>query len=161
GHHRGAFITDPDNAGNHVLKLTAGGRALMNHNHVESTFVNNTPLVNGQLYEVSYRARWLAGSPQLNSRAYFSKLAQTTILPIPARLGTPAAPNSQQIPNAGPTLTGLTHSPTVPDANQATTISVLAKDPQGVSAATLFYRVNPASVFASVPMTLRPDGRWA
>src|SRR5204863_1790118 len=102
GHHRGEFVPDPDNPANHVLKLSAEDRAVMNHNHVETTFLNNTPLVNGQLYEVSYRGRWVAGSPQVNTRAYFSKLARTTLLPLPARTGTPAAPNSRQVTNAGP-----------------------------------------------------------
>ncbi|HXJ76123.1 MAG TPA: lamin tail domain-containing protein, partial [Candidatus Dormibacteraeota bacterium] len=161
GTHSGEFVTDPDNAANHVLKITAGGRALMNHNHIESTFVNNTALVDNQVYEVSYRARWLAGSPQLSSRAYFSKLARVTALPMPTRLGTPAAPNSRAIPNAGPTFAGLRHSPVMPDAGQPVTISVLAADPQGVAQVTLFYRVNPAAVFASTPMAQQPDGRWS
>jgi hypothetical protein len=48
----------------------------------------------------------------------------------------------------------------VPDANQPVTISVLASDPQGVSAATVYYRVNPALAFNSVPMVLQASGRW-
>jgi hypothetical protein len=160
GHHRGEFVPDPDNAGNQVLKLSAEDRAVMNHNHVETTFLNNTPLVNGQIYEVSYRARWVAGSPQVNTRAYFSKLAKTTLLNIPARLGTPGAPNSRRVGNAGPTFTGLQHAPVVPVANQPVTISVRASDPDVVASATLHYRVNPATTFIPEPMTLREDGAW-
>lgn len=160
GHHRGEFVTDPENAGNHVVKLTAGGRAVMNHNHVETTFLGNAPLLNGQLYEVSYRGRWVAGSPQVNTRAYFSKLARTTLLPIPARNGTPGAANSRRVDNTGPTFAGLQHSPVVPAANQAVTISVRANDPDGVASATLNYRVNPATAFTSVPMALLSNEVW-
>ena len=160
GHHRGEFVPDPDNSGNRVLKLTAGGRAVMNHNHVETTFANNTPLLNGQLYEVSYRGRWVAGSPQVNTRAYFSKLAKTTPLTMPARSGTPGARNSRFLANAGPILTDLQHSPIVPPANQNVTISVRATDPDGLQSLVLNYRINPATQFSTTPMALQPGGTW-
>lgn len=160
GHHRGEFVPDPDSAGNRVLKLSAGGRAVMNHNHVETTFVNNTALLNGQLYEVSYRGRWVAGSPQVSTRAYFGKLAKTAPLAMPARLGTPGAPNSRRVDNAGPTFTGLQHSPVVPPTNQPVTISVRANDPDGVASAMLSYRVNPATTFTNAPMALQTNGAW-
>jgi len=160
GHHRGEFVSDPDDAGNHVLKLSAGGRAVMNHNHVETTFLNNAPLLNGQIYEVSYRGRWVAGSPQVSTRAYFGKLAKTTVLAMPTRLGTPGAPNSRRVDNAGPTFTGLQHSPVVPPANQPVTISVRANDPDGVASAMLNYRVNPATTFTNISMTLQTNGAW-
>ncbi|HEU0008690.1 MAG TPA: lamin tail domain-containing protein, partial [Verrucomicrobiae bacterium] len=160
GHHRGEFVPDPDNAANQVLKLSAEDRAVMNHNHVETTFLNNAPLVDGQLYEVSFRGRWVAGSPQMSTRAYFAKLAKVTLLTMPARLGTPAAPNSRRVTNAGPSLAGLSHSPVVPPTNQPVTISVRANDPDGVASVTLSYRVNPASPFTSGPMTLQQDGSW-
>ncbi len=160
GNHQGEFIVDPANPANTVLKLSASGRAVMNHNHVETTFLGNAALVNGQIYEVSYRGRWVAGSPQVNTRGYFSKLARTTALAMPARSGTPGARNSRFRANAGPTFTGLQHAPIVPPANQAVTISVRAADPDGLASATLNYRVNPAPAFETAPMTLQPDGRW-
>lgn len=161
GHHRGQFVADPDAPANTVLRLTTEDRAVMNHNHVETTFVNNTPLTNNVEYEVSFRARWLAGSPQVNTRAYFSKLAKTTILSTPTRLGTPGGPNSRRTPNAGPTFTGLRHSPVMPAPDEPVTISVQARDAQGVSAATLFYRVNPSIEFTNVPMALGSDATWS
>ena len=44
GNHQGEFVPDPDNPGNTVLKVTASGRAVMNHNHVETTFLGNAAL---------------------------------------------------------------------------------------------------------------------
>jgi hypothetical protein len=160
GHHRGEFVPDPDNSGNRVLKLFAGGRTVMNHNHAETTFLNNAPLQNGQPYEVSYRARWVAGSPQVSTRAYFGKLAKSTTLAVPTRLGTPGAPNSRRVDNAGPTFAGLQHAPVVPPTNQPVTISVRASDPDGVASATLSYRVNPTPNFTPTPMTLQTNGAW-
>jgi hypothetical protein len=153
GHHRGELIQDPAAAGNHVLKLSAEDRAVMNHNHVETTLLGNAPLVNGQLYEVSYRGRWVAGSPQVNTRVYFSKLARTTALALPARAGTPGQANSRRVDNAGPTLSGLQHRPIIPSAKQPVTISARVTDPDGVGSVTLSYRVNPATAFSTVPMT--------
>ena len=161
GTHRGEFTADPDNAVNHVLKLSADDRAVMNHNHAETTLLNNAPIADGQTYEVSCRARWVAGSPQVNTRAYFGKLAKTTLLAVPARLGTPAAPNSRRVSNAGPTFSDLQHAPVLPSPDQPVTLSVRAADPDGVVSATLNYRVNPATTFAALPMTRQSDGAWA
>ena len=100
-HSASQIISEPGNAANHVLKVAASSPSRTSHNHIETTFVNNTPLSDGQAYEVSYRARWLAGSPQVNSVAYFQKLARTTLLAIPARHGTPGAANSRRVPTPG------------------------------------------------------------
>jgi len=130
-----------------------------NHNHAETTFVNNSPLTSGQ-HEVSLRARWLAGTNQLNVRAYYQKLAKTVELPIPSRLGTPGAPNSRALANEGPVLTDLQHDPPIPPANAPVTVSCRASDPDGVANATAYYRLNGAADFTAAPMTLA-DGRWS
>ena len=62
--------------------------------------------------------------------------------------------------NAGPTFSGLQHSPVVPSPNQPVTISVRASDPDGVASATVNYRVNPATAFTTLPMTLQATGAW-
>lgn len=161
GNHRHSqILTDPDSVANHVLRVSATSAARTSHNHIESSFAANTPVVDGDEYEVSYRARWLAGSPQVNTSAYMAKLARTTLLSLPSRHGTPGAVNSRHVSNAGPTFTELKHTPTIPLANQAVTISVSATDPDGVALATLAYRVNPGTSFTRLPMTLGADGAW-
>ena len=159
-HGNSQIITDPDNAANHVLKVSASAPPRTSHNHIESSFVGNTAVVDGQTYEVSYRARWLVGSPQVNTCAYMQRLAKTTILNLPCRHGTPGVVNSRRVANAGPTFTDLKHSPVIPQSSEAVTISVRASDPDGVSSATLKYRVNPAATFTSAPMTLQSNGAW-
>ena len=77
-----------------------------------------------------------------------------TLLPLPPRHGTPGSANSRRVPNTAPTFSDLKHSPIIPQANEAVTISVRASDPDGVASATLSYRVNPAVTFIE-------GARWA
>ena len=159
-HKESRIIVDPDNPANHVLLVAASAPSRTSHNHIESSFVANTPIADGQVYEVSYRGRWRAGSPQLNTSAYFSRLARTTLLNMPMRHGTPCQVNSRRVPNAGPTFSRLQHSPVIPKTNEIVNVTVRAEDPDGVGSVTLFYRVNPATTYTNVPMALQADGSW-
>ncbi len=160
GNHRSSsVIEEPGNAANHVLRLSASGPAETNHNHAESTFVSNRILSATATHEVSFRARWLGGTNQLNLRGYYQKIARTVELPIPARLGTPGAVNSRFLANAGPALTALTHSPAIPAPGAPVTVSLTAADPDGVASLTLRYRLNGATTFNQTPLT-ESAGRW-
>ena len=72
--------------------------------------------------------------------------------------GTPGGANSRGVANAGPSFDGLRHSPLVPSASQPVRVSVSAADPDGVSAATLFYSVSQGA-WQNVPMGPDGDGR--
>ena len=159
-HGSSGVMEETGTPGNHVLRLAATGPMETNHNHAESTFLNNTVLSTSATYEVSFRARWLAGTNQLNTRAYYQKLAKTWELPIPSRLGTPGAMNSRAVANAGPVLSALQHTPAIPAANTIVTVSLAATDPDGIGTATLFYRLNGATTFSTAPM-LSGQGRWS
>lgn len=152
-HGTSAIEPEPGNPGNHVLHIRSTGAFSWNHNHVETSYVGNTALVDGQTYTVSFRARWLSGNNQLNSRAYYSRLARTIELTMATRIGTPGAVNSRAVANLGPTLTGLAHSPVIPNAGAPVTVSATASDPDGVASLTLRYALNGSATFASVPMT--------
>ncbi len=152
-HGASAIEPEPGSPGNHVLHVRATGPFAWNHNHIESTFVGNTAIADGQTYRVSFRARWLSGTNQLNTRAYYSRLARTTELAIGTRLGTPGTVNSTAVANLGPTLSRLAHSPILPSAGQAVTVSVAASDPDDLGTLTLRYALNGSATFASVPMT--------
>lgn len=158
-HGSSRVIEDPATPGNHILHFAATGPTETNHNHAETTFVNNTALTSG-LHEISFRARWLSGTNQLNIRAYYQKLARTWELSIPSRLGTPGARNSRAVANAGPVVNDLLHTPAIPAANAPVTVSLAATDPDGVAAAALHYRLNGTSDFTTLPMS--PAGtRWS
>lgn len=161
GNHRGSqVVAEPGNPANRVLHIIASGPTETNHNHIESTFLGNAALLDGVAYEVSFRARWVRGSNQLNTRAYYQKLARSHELPIPARLGTPGAPNSRAVANAGPLLHQLSHWPAVPAPGQPVMVTVAAEDPDGVARVDLHYRVDGSSSFQQVPMTATGDS-WS
>lgn len=149
----------PDDPANAVLHIVATGPSDTRHNHLETTLSENHRLVDGQPYEVSYRARWVAGSNQLNTRCYYAKLTKTTELEVPRNLGTPGQPNSRLEGNIGPTYEELTQEPLLPTPEQATTVSVVADDPDGLGQFTLRYSVDGQD-FLGLPMQLA-DKRYS
>jgi hypothetical protein len=160
-HSRASRITDPFGTGN-VLRVDATDACEHMHNHCETMLqsggVEHT--INSALtYTISFRARWVSGSNLLNTRLYFDRMAHTTVLPVAPGGGTPGAPNTAFVANLGPTFTGLTHTPAVPAASQAATVSVMASDPDGMGAVTLFYSVNGAA-FTSVAMSNLGAGKY-
>ncbi|MES2569987.1 MAG: lamin tail domain-containing protein, partial [Verrucomicrobiota bacterium] len=158
-HGKSAVEAEPGNGANHVLHVRASGQFGFNHNHIESTFLNNTALVDGQTYEVTFRARWIAGTNQLNTRAYYSRLARTTQLALPARIGTPGTENARFTSNIGPTMSDLAHWPLIPSAGEPVSVSVVATDPDSVAGMTLRHAFNGSTNFTSTPMTLQGNGR--
>jgi hypothetical protein len=159
-HRTSRVIPEPGNPGNRVLHLIATGPQEHMHNHVVTTLAGGPSVVNGQTYELSFRARWLAGNSLLNTRLWFNRVARTTELLVPQVNGTPGARNSRYETNIGPTFSQLQHQPVVPAANAPVTVSVLAEDPQGVNGCQLFWSAN-GGPFSSTAMTRRSDGVYA
>ena len=161
GNHRHvSIIPDPDGGDNHVLQLRASGTTEHMHNHLETTLANGKSIQNGTEYKISFRVRWLSGSDLLNTRLYFNRLPKTTQLRKPTRFGTPGAPNSTLVANAGPTSWALSHSPVVPNQNEAVTVSMDVSDPDGVASLTLHFSVNGGD-FQQTDMASTGNGsRW-
>ena len=152
GTHRHATVVD--DGGNKVLRVDASGFTEHMHNHAETTLkdANGYVTINsGKMYEISFRARWLAGNNLLNSRLYFNRLARTTPLAVSRAGGTPGAVNSRALENLGPTYRQLSHAPAVPVGGQPATVSVRPSDPDGIASLTLLYSIN-GGVFNSTPM---------
>lgn len=143
GTHRQSRVEpEPGNPGNYVLHLIVTGPGEYQGNQVETTLTNNLVVTDGIEYEVSFRAKWLAGKSLLNSRLYFNRLARTVQLAVPALNGTPGAINSRFVPNLGPTFANLRHWPIVPEPLEPFTVRIEARDPDGVAAITLFHSEN-------------------
>lgn len=158
-HRTSAIIAEPGNAGNQVLRVTSTGGTDVLHNCIEITLTGNAAIVNGREYEISFRAKWRRGTNLLNTRLYWNRCAKVTRLSVPSDGGTPGAVNSQNLPNAGPAFSRLRHSPAVPLASQACTISVEANDPDTVTSALLFYSVGGGAA-QSLAMT-SAGGTWS
>ncbi len=134
------------------------------HNHAETTVKNGANYVslsNRNTYEISFRAKWISGSNQLNTRLWFNRAPETTRLPVVSENGSPGAENSRAEANVGPTFHEFQHGPVVPAANAPVTVSVAIDDPQGVASATLYYSA-AGGAWTSVPMTLdAATGKYA
>lgn len=162
-HRHATVVDDPGAPGNKVLHLQASGASEHMHNHAETTlkFGGSFVTINSSLsYQISYRARWLSGSNQLNTRLYFNRAARTTKLAAFQDGGTPGKVNSTRAANVGPTLSGLKHAPAVPAADEPATVFVTALDPDGVGGVTLHYAVN-GGAFATAAMSPLGGGRYS
>ena len=157
-HKLSRVVADPDGGGR-VLHLIATGQHDHTYNTASTTLVGNRVINPSKTYEISFRARWVSGSPQLNSRLYLNRATRTTVLAQPVGWGTPGAVNGRRLDNAGPAMTGLRHSPLVPAAGQPVRISVSAVDPDGVASARLWFSVGQGA-WRSEPMGGDGRGRF-
>ena len=141
-HNRSGVIDDPDSPGNRVLHVVATGPQEHMHNHIERTYLPGRTVLNNNSYQITFRARWLAGINLLNTRLYFNRVARTMALPTPQLNGTPGAQNSRYVANIGPTFSKFTHKPVIPAPGTPVTVSVTATDPDGVGPTTLWWSLN-------------------
>ncbi len=151
-------VPDLDDPTNTVLWLRASGAAEHMHNHLETTLLDGAQVQDGLTYGIRLRARWLAGSNQLNTRLYFNRLPRTTRLTRPARFGTPGQPNGFA-DALGPTFVDAGHAPAVPAAGEPVRVAAVAHDPDGVERLTLWWALDGAP-FAAVEMTPVGAGRF-
>ena len=150
---------NPEDPDNQVLRLIATGPTEHMSNHAETTLANNERIANGRTYEIRFRARWIAGCPQLHTRFYFNRCPYVTQIVVPTWVGTPGRINSCYQGNMGPTFCDLTHSPAVPSSGESVTVSVQADDPDGLDALTLWYRKDETA-WQSSSMSLDGEGRY-
>ena len=159
GTHSGRVVTDSENAGNRVLHVVASGPQQYVHDHAETTFAGNASVVSNATYDVSFRAKWLGGSRQLNTRLYFTRMSNTVQFAMPDNHGTPGAQNSTFVANLGPTYQDFGHGPVLPSTNEAVTVSVRADDPDGVANMTLWWMTERGG-WNTVAMTAGSGGRY-
>jgi regulation of enolase protein 1 (concanavalin A-like superfamily) len=114
--------------------------------------LNTNSLVAGQTATLRFKARWLHGWPEALLRLNGNWLEATAALPIPNNLGSPGGPNSQYVTNAGPAIYNVTHTPSLPAANQPVVVTANVHDSDGVQNLTLYYRLDPATTYTAVPM---------
>lgn len=160
-HKTSQVIDDPTAAGNKVLHLRASAATEHMHNHACTTLKAGATFVTinaAKNYRISFRAKWVRGSPRLHTRLYFNRLAQQTVLPRPATGGTPGAANRSRVANAGPAFEELRHEPMVPAAAQAASVFIRVTDPDGVASVELMTSINGAA-FTATPMHHSGGGR--
>lgn len=113
-------------------------------------------VVTGQPLRIQAKVRWLTGFPflMIGTRGYW--IATPGDLTAPSNLGTPGARNTACTTNSGPALFDVCQSPVCPAPSSNVVITCRVHDPDGVSAVSLKYRVDPSSVTNTIAM--RDDG---
>ncbi len=140
GTHAASHVIDDSNGDGRVLHLIADGAIEHTYNNASITFDDGKRISSTETYAISLRAKWLRGSPQLNTRLYLNRLARTHLLPIPDQLGTPGRENSRFTENLGPTFENWRISPLDPGTNEPIAFEVEAFDPHGIGEIRLWYQ---------------------
>lgn len=151
---RSSVVAGAGVGGGQALRLRASDKGEPDGNRVFLPF--SPRLAANSRATLSARVRWLRGHPEFLLRFKGGTLETLTRLDVPAALGTPGAPNSRAVANAGPGIREVTHRPLLPAANIPIRVSARLDDPDGIGAATLLWRAQPVTTFTSSPM--RDDG---
>ncbi len=136
----------------HSLHIRCSDRIWTGDNSCQVALLTNT-LGAGQTATLRFKARWLHGWPEALLRVNGNWLEAAGAMPVPSNLGTPGAPNSRYVTNAGPAIYSVTHLPTVPPAGSPVVVSAKVHDPDGVRAMDLYYRLDPSTSYSIVAMS--------
>ena len=163
GTHAKSFIENSGGfGGGRCLHIVASARGDTGANRIWTA--TTTPFANGQPGTLRAKVRFLRGHPELLLRIKGAWLEASTNHVATKRLGTPGAVNSATLAagnNAGPAIADVKHTPVLPTASQAVTVSALVNDPDGLSSLILNYRIDPATNYTAVPMTNNGAGYYS
>jgi hypothetical protein len=155
GDHYRSTLENSGYASGHSLHIRCSDRMWTGDNSCQMALAANT-LGGGQTATLRFKARWLRGWPEVLLRLNGNWLEATGPLPVPTNLGTPGAPNSRGVTNAGPAVYGVIHTPAVPVSGQSVVVTARVHDSDGVQNLALFYRIDPGTVYT--PVAMRDDG---
>ncbi|MFT5105419.1 MAG: hypothetical protein ACI9UA_001039 [Pseudoalteromonas tetraodonis] len=160
-HEESQVVSDAGNPALHVVATS--GMNYMN-NLLESSLRSGgspVPVQAGTDYHISFRAKWLSGSPQFRAELYYNKVAKNFILTQAASHGSPGIQNSTFENNIGPTFADTNHDPAVPPANTPVTVSTKISDPDGVASAQLHYAVSGGAFQTAAMAETSTPGVWS
>jgi hypothetical protein len=140
--------------GGRGLRIRAQGDCDTGVNSIRTTLAAG--LTAGNTATLRAKVRWQAGWPEILLRLRGNHLELAGRMALPTNLGTPGRVNSRRVPNAGPAIYDVTHSPALPRANEGVRVTCRASDPDQVAVLNLVYRVDPGATLTTVMM--RDDG---
>jgi hypothetical protein len=141
GNHDASLLDNRGFADGQCLRVVAPARGDPAQNRIRGRL--SPPLVQNQTATIRAKVRWLAGTPEMILRIHGNYLESAVTLNVPRNLGTPGLPNSRAVPNAGPAISEVKHSPAVPLPGEDVVITARVVDPDGLKAVTLNYRIDP------------------
>ncbi|HEX7863108.1 MAG TPA: lamin tail domain-containing protein [Verrucomicrobiae bacterium] len=155
GNHSGSTV-DVGGAfeGTRALHIRAPGRGDTGMNRIRTAL--NAGLASGNTVTIRARVRWLKGWPEILLRLRGNWLECAGAMNVPTNLGTPGLVNSRLAANTPPAIYEVKHSPVLPNASQAVTVTTRVSDPDPVTSLVLRYRVDPSATVSAV--TMRDDG---
>ncbi|MEY2407836.1 MAG: hypothetical protein QOF48_506, partial [Verrucomicrobiota bacterium] len=134
--------------GSRSLHLRAGSRGDNGGNRLRSPALAASGTV-----VLRARAKWVRGWPEILLRLHGGGAEVGGRLPMQPNLGTPGLANSRLIANLGPAVYDVIHSPILPAASEAITVTARAIDPDASVVLRLKYRIDPSATYAVVTMT--------
>ncbi|MEO7317666.1 MAG: lamin tail domain-containing protein, partial [Chthoniobacteraceae bacterium] len=136
--------------GGKALQLVASNAGENDGNRVFAALTSTlAPNTNGT---VAAQARWLRGSREFLLRLKGGYLETQAALSVPSNLGTPGAPNSRAVANAGPAIGEVSHRPLLPAAGVPIRVFARVSDPDGIASVTLRWRLEASGTFTNVAM---------
>lgn len=133
------------------LHLRAGGDGDPGANRIRVPLLSAIPVNSNATLRA--KVRWLRGHPEILLRLTGNYLEAFGSLAVPTNLGTPGAPNSRAVTNAGPAITDVRHDPILPTANETVLVTARLSDVDGIGSVELFYRIDPdTNTVLGVPM---------
>jgi hypothetical protein len=163
GTHAKSFVESSGGfGGGKCLHVVASARGDTGANRIWTA--PTSAFAGGQPGTLRAKVKFLRGHPELLLRIKGAWLEATTNHIATKQFGTPGAVNSATLAsggNAGPAIADVKHTPVLPAASQAVTVSALVNDPDGLSSLILNYRIDPATTFTSVAMTNNGAGYYS
>jgi len=147
-HNQSEIIAGNGPDGSKALHVKASNRGDTEGNGIWLSLSGRNPTK----MRIEAKARWLCGHPELLMRTRNGGYEAFGSLPVPTNLGTPTRPNSIQVENVAPVITGVIHSPIYPNNKQPATVSARIADPDGLAKVTLHYRIDPSKTRTQVEM---------
>ncbi len=156
GNHVRSFVTTEDRrSGSRSLHLIATGHGDPGANRINQSISG----VNASRVIFSGWARWLRGSRFLLLRVTRERApvqpprpAYAFELDMPLSTGTPGLQNTAFVPNRGPDILDVRHTPVLPAAGVPIIVTARVADNDGVGSVTLYYRSEGGGGFSGVPM---------
>jgi hypothetical protein len=156
GNHVQSFVTNSESrSGSRCLHLVATGHGDPGANRINQSIGSITAGT------VTFRgwARWLRGSKFLLLRTSRERSpvqpprpAHAFELTMPLNLGTPGQQNTAFVPNNGPEILQVRHSPVLPTHGEPIVVTARVTDSDGVGSVRLYYRSEGTNTFTNVLM---------
>ena len=148
------------------LHVRASGRGDPGANRVRAGLRGSVSV--GANATLRMQARWLRGNPEVLLRFHGNYLEIAGRMTVPEALGTPGAPNSRRVSNAGPAIRDVSHEPVLPAATQAVLVTARATDADGLQSLEVIFRTDPKTNWVTAAMNddgrdgdaLANDGLW-